>query len=161
MAVHVVSIGFWLMMMLSIETSLSVNIRSKSSLQCLYCKLNKRWGWYQQGRSAHSLWLTLFSFLSRVFFQGSPCSARAQSTPALEQEVPAMSRCRPRPADRVELVRASGGRPSRRLLPILTDGSRQARVALASPPGFRPRPGSQWTGFHSTVTHRLCKVCLV
>ena len=29
----------WLMMMLCIETSLSVNIRSKSSLQCLNCKL--------------------------------------------------------------------------------------------------------------------------
>ena len=28
----------WLMMMLCIETSLSVILRSKSSLQCLYCK---------------------------------------------------------------------------------------------------------------------------
>ena len=30
------------MMMLCIETSLSVIVRSKSSLQCLYCKLNLR-----------------------------------------------------------------------------------------------------------------------
>ena len=32
--------SFWLMMMLCIEASLSVIVRSKSSLQCLYCKLN-------------------------------------------------------------------------------------------------------------------------
>ena len=42
MDVQVVSIGFWLMMMLCIETSLSVNIRSKSSLQCLNCKLKNQ-----------------------------------------------------------------------------------------------------------------------
>ena len=34
-------ISFWLMMMLCIETSLSVIVRSKSSLQCLSCKLKE------------------------------------------------------------------------------------------------------------------------
>ena len=45
--------SFWLMMMLCIETSLSVIIRSKSSLQCLYCKLGFWNGQHYASRSSN------------------------------------------------------------------------------------------------------------